>query len=55
MKIKLDAVKRKKLFTAMQLDKKVSGGEVKFVLAQNIGKVVWGRQVPSNLIGEVLD
>src|ERR1019366_978475 len=36
---KLNAARRKKLFTAMQLDKKVSGGEVKFVLADKLGRV----------------
>ena len=28
----------------MKLDKKVSGGEIKFVLAERIGKVVWGKR-----------
>ena len=54
VKIKLDAARRKKLFAAMLLDKKVSGGEVKFVLAQKIGKVLWGQKVPQGLIEEVL-
>ena len=39
----------------MRLDKKVSGGEIKFVLARKIGRVVWGRRVPENLIDRVLD
>ena len=52
--IKLTASQRKKLFTAMQLDKKVSQGEVKFVLAKKIGKVVWGRPVSPALIDSVL-
>jgi 3-dehydroquinate synthetase len=30
----------------MQLDKKVSGGEVKFVLARRIGAVEFGQRVP---------
>ena len=54
VKIKLAAARRKKLFTAMKLDKKVSGGEVKFVLAQKLGRVVWGRPVPTELINQVL-
>ncbi len=54
MKIKLDAARRKKLFAAMKLDKKVSGGEIKFVLAKKIGKVLWGQQVPSELISQVI-
>jgi 3-dehydroquinate synthase len=54
VKIRLDAARRKKLFAAMKLDKKVSGGEIKFVLAQKIGKVVWGRKVAPELIDQVL-
>ncbi len=54
VKIKLSAARRKKLFAAMLLDKKVSAGEVKFVLAEKIGKVVWGQKVPAKLIEEVL-
>ena len=40
----------KQLFSAMRLDKKVSDGEIKFVLAQRIGEVVCGQQVPEELI-----
>lgn len=54
VKIKLNPAQRKKLFAAMLLDKKVSGGEVTFVLAKKIGKVVWGQRVPTNLIESVL-
>ena len=54
VKIKLDAARRKKLFAAMKLDKKVSGGEIKFVLAKKIGQVVWGQKVPSGMIDEIL-
>lgn len=53
--IKLNAVQRRKLFAAMKLDKKVSGGEIKFVLAKRIGRVVWGQRVAGELIGSVLD
>jgi 3-dehydroquinate synthetase len=52
--IKLSAAQRNKMFTAMQLDKKVSQGEVKFVLAEKIGKVVWGRPVSPALIDHVI-
>jgi 3-dehydroquinate synthase len=52
--MKLTTSQRKKLFAAMQLDKKVSQGEVKFVLAEKIGKVVWGRPVSPALIDSVL-
>jgi len=40
--IRLNSSKRQKLLNAMRLDKKVSGGEIKFVLAEKIGKVAWG-------------
>jgi 3-dehydroquinate synthase len=52
--IKLNSVQRKKLFAVMKLDKKVSGGEIKFVLAEKISKVIWGQKVPQGLIEEVL-
>ena len=54
VQIRLNSVQRKKLFTAMMLDKKVSGGEIKFVLAQKIDKVVWGQKVSTALIEEAL-
>jgi 3-dehydroquinate synthetase len=54
VKVKLNVTQRKKLFAAMKLDKKVSGGEIKFVLAKKIGKVIWGRAVPAELIEPVL-
>jgi 3-dehydroquinate synthetase len=38
----------------MRLDKKTSDGEIKFVLAEKIGQVVWGRTVPLALIEEVM-
>ena len=39
----------------MRLDKKVSAGEIKFVLARRIGKVEYGIQVPAVEIEAVLD
>jgi 3-dehydroquinate synthase len=45
---------RKRLLEAMKLDKKVSGGQVKFVLARSIGRVEPGHQVPAPLIEKVL-
>ncbi len=54
-RIRLNASQRQKLFVAMRLDKKVSGGEIKFVLAKKIGKVVWGQRVPEALISQTLD
>ena len=53
--IKLDPARRKKLFAAMRLDKKVSGGDVKFVLAARLGRVKFGCKVPEELIGQVLE
>lgn len=52
--VKLTASQRPKLFAAMKLDKKVSDGEIKFVLAKRIGKVVWGQRVPTTAIEKVL-
>ena len=52
--VKLDASARKRLLAAMKLDKKVSGGEIKFVLAGRIGKVEHGRNVPLSFIQDIL-
>lgn len=52
--IKLSAAMRKKLFATMRLDKKVSAGEIKFVLAHAIGKVSWGQKVPESAIHDAL-
>ena len=51
----LNSSKRQKLLNAMRLDKKVSDGEIKFVLAKRIGRVVWGQRAPENQINQVLD
>jgi len=53
--IRLNSVQRRKLFTAMRLDKKVRAGESRFVLAKKIGKILWGRRVPEVYIREALD
>jgi 3-dehydroquinate synthase len=53
-RIKLNPTQRQNFFTAMKLDKKVSGGEIKFVLAKRIGKVILGQKVSPALIEEVL-
>jgi len=55
VRIKLSPASRKKIFTAMKLDKKVSGGEIKFVLAGKIGKVAWGKNVAAEAIDRVLE
>ena len=52
--IKLNASQRQKLFAAMRLDKKVSAGEIKFVLAKSIGEVTWGQQVPDSVVHDAL-
>jgi 3-dehydroquinate synthetase len=43
------------LFAAMRLDKKVSGGEIKFVLARSVGKVEFGCAVPDADVDWALD
>jgi 3-dehydroquinate synthase len=53
--INLNAKQLERLHIAMQLDKKVKGGETKFVLADRIGAVRWGINVPPGLIDNVLD
>jgi 3-dehydroquinate synthase len=55
VRVKLNSTQRKNLFAAMRLDKKVSGGEIKFVLARKLGSVVWGQNVPEELITAELD
>jgi 3-dehydroquinate synthase len=51
----LPAGRRRKLLQAMRLDKKVSGGEIRFVLAKQIGRVELGQRIPEKLIQEALD
>jgi 3-dehydroquinate synthase len=53
--VKLGATQRKALFAAMRLDKKVSGGEIKFVLARSVGKVEFGCAVPDADVEWALD
>jgi 3-dehydroquinate synthase len=48
--VELNQREMKQLFAAMRLDKKVSDGEIKFVLAKRIGEVVCGQKVPEELI-----
>jgi 3-dehydroquinate synthase len=54
VKIKLSIRENADLLDAMKLDKKVSAGEIKFVLARQIGKVEFGQKVPANVLHEVL-
>jgi 3-dehydroquinate synthase len=53
--VKLNAPQRQKLLAAMKLDKKVSDGVVKFVLARRIGAVEFGHRVPMALIEQALN
>lgn len=53
-KITLNEIKRKRLLNAMQLDKKVSSGEIRFVLAERIGQVVYGQRLSALKIGKML-
>jgi 3-dehydroquinate synthase len=52
--IPLSAKQEARLFEAMRLDKKVSGGEVQFVLAPRLGKAEHGAKAPAELIAKVL-
>jgi 3-dehydroquinate synthase len=52
--LKLTSPRRQKLLSAMKLDKKVSDGEIKFVLAHRIGKARFGCKVPISLIKETI-
>ena len=54
VKLKLNSARRKMLLAAIRLDKKVSDGEVKFVLAKMIGRVEFGCQVSAEMIETVL-
>lgn len=42
------------LLRAMRLDKKVRGGELRFVLIQRLGEACWNQPVPETLIREAL-
>ncbi|MEO6035110.1 MAG: 3-dehydroquinate synthase [Verrucomicrobiota bacterium] len=53
-KLNLSATGRKRLWQAIQLDKKVSHGEIQFVLVEKIGKAVFGQKLSSQSIAEEL-
>jgi 3-dehydroquinate synthase len=55
VKIQLNAARRKKLLAAMQLDKKVNAGEIRFVLARRIGWVEFGQRIPQKALEQCLD
>jgi 3-dehydroquinate synthase len=52
--VRLTSDQEDRLIEAMKLDKKVSAGQLKFVLAREIGKVDFGCPVPTALIRLVL-
>jgi 3-dehydroquinate synthase len=54
VQVKINARQRARLLAAMRLDKKVSGGEIGFVLADRIGHALWGQKVPTRLLRQVL-
>jgi 3-dehydroquinate synthase len=53
--VKLSSQQVNKMCAAMKLDKKVSGGEIKFVLAAKLGRVEFGQKVPLDLVRKTLD
>ena len=52
--IHLTTRQQARLFQAMRLDKKVSGGQIRFVLARRIGRVEAGQNAPPELIAPLL-
>ncbi|MFO1498053.1 MAG: 3-dehydroquinate synthase [Verrucomicrobiota bacterium] len=50
VRVRLNPAALDRVFGAMRLDKKVSGGEIKFVLARRIGQVEFGQKVPETVI-----
>ncbi|HVV01256.1 MAG TPA: 3-dehydroquinate synthase [Verrucomicrobiae bacterium] len=54
-RVELSRSARARLLAAMRLDKKVSRGEIKFVLARRIGTVEFGVKVPEDLLLRVLE
>jgi 3-dehydroquinate synthase len=55
VQIQLNGARREKLFDAMKLDKKVSNGEIQFVLARRIGQVEFGKKVSPKVLEQCLD
>jgi 3-dehydroquinate synthase len=53
--VRLTAAQRSRLSHAMRLDKKVSDGEIKFVLARRLGDALWGQPVSPALIEQALN
>ena len=53
--VKLSTAQTRQLISAMRLDKKVSAGEIKFVLAKRIGKVITDQTVSTRIIRQALN
>lgn len=53
--LRLAPRQRERLFEAMRLDKKVSGGEIQFVVAERLGRVTWGCKASDGEIRAALD
>jgi 3-dehydroquinate synthase len=54
-KVSLGDARRRQLLRAMKLDKKVSDGDIKFVLARSIGAVEHGCRVPAEILAKTLN
>jgi len=52
--VKLNHAQCTRLLSAIQLDKKVADGQLRFVLARRLGEVEFGRSVPAPMLEEVL-
>jgi 3-dehydroquinate synthase len=53
-RVSLTSSQRARLLEAMRHDKKVSGGVIKFVLANKLGQVSFGQPVPPEVLEDVL-
>src|SRR5262249_41468732 len=53
--LRLSKAQRNQLQQAMKLDKKVSRGEIRFVLARKIGRVAFGQNVSPALLQKILN
>jgi 3-dehydroquinate synthase len=54
-KLQLSAAQKPKFLAAMTLDKKVSSGEIKFVLARRIGQVKFCQKVPAAVLDQIIN
>jgi 3-dehydroquinate synthase len=52
--LRLTPAVKERLLRAMRVDKKVSGGRLRFVLARRIGQVEWGWEVPRDTLEQAL-